>query len=92
MQDLGMHIGHLIGRSEAILHHLARIDRRLCQGDERMDELAEGIRRIEKMQETTSAGPAERWAKDLLRWLVPLGALWATGSLEAALRIAGAMR
>ena len=90
--DLSMTLGRLLERSDATLHHIGRIDRRLELGDIRMTELAKSIEAIEAAQAKAAIGSVERWAKDLARYLVPLGVLWATGSIETALKISGALK
>lgn len=90
--DLSMIMGRLLERSDATLHHICRIDRRLELGDARMTELAKSIEAIEAAQSKAAIGSVERWSKDLARYLVPLGVLWATGSIETALQISGALK
>jgi len=85
-QDLA--IGLMIGEIRAAAHHtharLDRIDHRLESGDRRMSEMTDRIASLERRP--TSDVPTVEWlVKDALRYIVPLGVLYVTGSLEAAL-------
>lgn len=83
--DLGL--GLIIGeiRAQAVQTHeqLHRIDCRLEAGDARMSELSDRIGHLER-RPSSEVPPAERLIKDGLRYLVPLGVLWGTGSVDAA--------
>lgn len=86
---IAMTLGQLDGRSEEMLRRLSSIDGRLKEGDQRMNDLGESIKKLEQAHEKTTIGAIERWIKEGLRFLIPLGVLWATGSIEAASRVLG---
>lgn len=105
--DLSLMLGRLLERSEATVHsldnidrrlssseqattgRLDRIDRRLERGDARMTGLSQRIAAIE----TRKAGiPTwERTVKAALPYLIGLGTLWGTGSIDVATRVINAL-
>lgn len=87
--DVGMILGRLLERSETTVRRLDTIDERLRSGDRTMSELREDVASLKK---EPRIGAAERLIKEGLRYLVPLGVLWATGSLDAAVKMAGVMK
>lgn len=88
---LEMTLGRLLERSERTGADVSEIKERLRSGDARMQRHEARISRIEARRADQRVGPLERWIKDLLRWALPLGAAWATGGLDAALKVLRAM-
>lgn len=103
---LGMMLGRLLERSEQIPEMFAsqhrqmdRIERRLEKGDARMDAMtaatqanAKAIEELKSRQDKAEIGATERWTKDVARIAVPLLVLWLTGSIDAAMKIAGGLK
>jgi len=77
-----MMLGRLLERSDHTITQLGRIESRMEAGDQRMGEMTERIAALEQRPDAIPS--AERWVKDALRYAVPLGVLYGTGSLEAA--------
>lgn len=88
--DLSLIMGQLLERSEATVSRLDRIDRRLEAGDERMDQIAERIAAIEA-RKAEPIPNAERWLKGVAPYIIFLGALAGTGSIDAALKVLSAL-
>lgn len=75
-----MLLGRLSERSEAVERRVDRLERRVSKIEKKRPDSAETIGAIEKL------------IKSLATWLIPLGVAWVTGSLEAALKVAGLFR
>ena len=88
--DLSMLMGRVLERSEATIIRLDRIDSRLEIGDARMDTLSAHLGAMEKT--STKLGGWEKALKAPLPYIVGLGTLAATGSLDAALKVLAALR
>lgn len=88
--DLSMVLGRLLERSEATLERLDRIDRRLEDGDGRMDEISERIASLEANKADPMPG-WERKLKGVAPYLIFTAALAGTGSIEGALKILAAL-
>lgn len=84
----------MIGEIRSAAHHthlrLDRIDHRLEQGDHRMGEITERIAVLEK-KPTETIPAIERLFKDMIRYGVLAWTAWATGSIEAAIKLFGAL-
>jgi hypothetical protein len=87
-------LGILLERSEWLCHGMQRIDARLEAGDQRMDEITERSRHVERTLEQIKAArekperemPAwERVAKVGLPYLIVPLAAWASGSWQVAI-------
>lgn len=88
--DLSLIMGRLLERSEATVNRLDRIDRRLESGDARMDQISERIAALE----TRKADPMPNWervVKSAVPYLIFLTALLGTGSIDAAIKVLGAL-
>lgn len=97
---------HLLAMGQHTANSVDEIKDRLEEGDRKFDAHASRFdahtSRLDEMHKTisdlqTASGKEkvtslERWSKDLLRWAIPLFALWYTGSLDAAFKIASAMK
>lgn len=88
--DIGLMLGRVLHGQEIVVARLDRIDDRLARGDRRMQSLADQIAEARRGRE--APGAAERWIKHGLQYAVPLGVLWATGSLEKALAVMSALK
>lgn len=88
--DLSLIMGRLLERSEATVDRLDRIDRRLESGDTRMDQIAERIAVLETKKEELLP-KWERVIKGAAPYLIFLTALLGTGSIDAAIKILGAL-
>jgi len=88
--DLGMTLGRLLERSEATIGRLDRIDWRLETGDARMDQLAHDIAEMKKAKPEPMPN-WERVIKSVLPYLIGGAALLSTGSIDAAIKIFGAL-
>lgn len=85
---LEMTLGRLLERSERTGEDVSEIKERLRVGDSRMQRHEARLDRIEAQRSPAEpVGALERWIKDLLRWALPLGAAWATGGLDTALKV-----
>ncbi len=98
-------LGRVLEAKENVIVRLDRIDRRLEHGDGRMQEmstqlgdLSTRITSIEGKVEAASerreppedqVGRIEKLSKAWLAVIVPLLVAWATGSIEAGLKMAG---
>lgn len=88
--DLSMLMGRLLERSEAIADRLESIDRRLQDGDTRMDRMAERMVAMEAAK-GIDLPALERTIKGLLPYLIVAAALAGTGSLDVALKMLAAL-
>lgn len=88
--DLSMLMGRVLERSEATIVRLDRIDSRLEIGDARMDTLSSQLGAMEKTP--AKLGGWEKALKAPLPYIVGLGTLAATGSIDAALKVLAALR
>jgi hypothetical protein len=85
-----MTLGRLLERSEATIGRLDRIDWRLETGDARMDQLAHDIAEMKKAKPEPMPN-WERVIKSVLPYLIGGVALLSTGSIDAAIKIFGAL-
>ncbi len=97
---------HLLEMSQHTANSVDEIRDRLEEGDRkfdahasrfdahtsRLDEMHKAITDLQSASGKEVVTSLERWSKDLLRWAIPLFALWYTGSLDAALKLASAMK
>ena len=72
-----MVVGRLLERTEAAHIKFAHLERRVSKLERKKDDPSEAIGALEKL--------IKSWAT----WLIPLIVAWLTGSLEAALKVAG---
>lgn len=90
--DLHMTLGRLLERSERTGDDVSEIKDQLKRGASRMDGHELRLHTLEQHRgKGKRPGAAERWSKDVLRWLIPLGVAWATGGVEAVQRLLAAM-
>lgn len=75
----------LLDRSHTTEIQLSRIEGRLVSGDKRMGAIEDRLTRQERLGKRVPRW--EHHAKWALRYLIPAGALWLTGSLELALKM-----
>lgn len=75
-------LGQLLQHASHTARGIDKIEARLEQGAARMDRMTDEIRALQQAQAAARVGPLERWIKDALVWLLPLGVLLATGNLD----------
>lgn len=86
MDETGI-LSRLDERSAWTLRWLERIDARLEDGDDRMNEMTARIAALEKHKPVDSMSALERWIKIALPYLIGAAALAVTGSIETAVRL-----
>lgn len=84
-------LSRLDERSAWTLDWLARIDRRLESGDERMDEMTARIAALETRRPADPMPAIERAIKIALPYIIFGLTLAGTGSLDSALRVVGGL-
>lgn len=91
--NIGLMLGRLLQGQETtnglLRQHgdrLDQIDTRLAHGDQEFQNLREELKAAKE------AGQVAAWVKDLARYLVPLGVLWLTGSIDAAVKMSGIVK
>ena len=78
----------LMAGQDTTIASLSRIETRLEHGDDRMTSLDTRVTALEKAPATQQDQPS-RVERMVMRWsayLIPAGALWATGSVDAAVK------
>lgn len=97
--DLGMLLGRIASGQERLIGDVREIKTRLQDGDQWMQSSDQRMERIEsdihdlrnRKSPPSSVSSAERWAKQAAQYLIPGGVLWATGSIDAALKVLQAL-
>ena len=89
--DLGVIMGRLLERSEATVERLDRIDHRLADGDSRMTQIQERLAGLEARREASLLPGWEKLIKGTAPYAIFLAALAGTGSIDAAVKILGAL-
>ncbi len=90
--NLGMMLGRIASGQETLIGDVREIKTRLQDGDDRMDRIEGDIHDLRNRKSPpSSVSSAERWAKQAAQYVIPGGVLWATGSLDAALKVLQAL-
>lgn len=96
--SLEMMFGRLAERSDQTIRMLDRIDRRLEEGDSRMDRMGEDIATLKARQEQAEQKAAqaalpgwEKGIKQIVPYLLVGGTMMATGSVDAGLKLLSAL-
>lgn len=96
---MSMLMGRLLEGQSHIMRSVDRIDRRLVDGDRRMDRHSEIIARqderlanIERAQGGDGATRVERLIARWLAYLIPAAALLATGSWDTATKLLSTLK
>lgn len=97
--NLGMLLGRIASGQETVIADVREIKERLGDGDQwmrasdkRMDRIETDLHELRNRKPPhLSPSSAERWIKQAAQYVILGGVLWATGSIDAAVKVMQAL-